>query len=446
MAMKAPPLKTYLPRSLLPRTILIVMVPLIALQLVVAFVFVQRHFEGVTRQMTRSIAREIAVAQQVIDTSPTAAIAQLRLQNLSEPLAITLDLEPLETVSGDNLRLWYDLSGRALIQEMTALLGPDLRVDLRSNDRMVDARLQTDRGVLHAIIPRVRVTASNPHQLLVLMIVVSLVLAAIAILFLRNQMRPILDLADAADAFGKGRSVPFRPAGAEEVRRAGNAFLSMRARIERAIEQRTLMLSGVSHDLRTPLTRMKLTLALADDMPEAAEMNRDLNEMERMLDAFLAFAKGDQMEEMQEVDLPGLIAELAEQAARSGILLETSVQVETPGAATMPLREAAIRRALTNLVNNAARHASRVRLTLRLTQRAANFIVEDDGPGVPEDKREEVMRPFTRLDTARNQDKGAGVGLGLAIAQDVARSHGGALDLSDSPDLGGLRCVFRIPR
>ncbi|NNU80605.1 two-component sensor histidine kinase [Halovulum dunhuangense] len=444
--MKAPPLKTYLPRSLLPRTILIVMVPLIALQLVVAFVFVQRHFEGVTRQMTRSIAREIAVAQQVIDTSPTAAIAQLRLQNLSEPLAITLDLEPLETVSGDNLRLWYDLSGRALIQEMTALLGPDLRVDLRSNDRMVDARLQTDRGVLHAIIPRVRVTASNPHQLLVLMIVVSLVLAAIAILFLRNQMRPILDLADAADAFGKGRSVPFRPAGAEEVRRAGNAFLSMRARIERAIEQRTLMLSGVSHDLRTPLTRMKLTLALADDMPEAAEMNRDLNEMERMLDAFLAFAKGDQMEEMQEVDLPGLIAELAEQAARSGILLETSVQVETPGAATMPLREAAIRRALTNLVNNAARHASRVRLTLRLTQRAANFIVEDDGPGVPEDKREEVMRPFTRLDTARNQDKGAGVGLGLAIAQDVARSHGGALDLSDSPDLGGLRCVFRIPR
>lgn len=445
--MKSPVLKSYLPRSLLPRAILILIVPLIGLQLVVAVVFVQRHFEGVTRQMTRNIAREIAVAQQVIDTSPTGAIAQLRLDNLSRPLGIELTLDPDVEVSGPNSRLWYDLSGRALTQEMNALLGNALRVDLTANLRQVEAQLQTEKGRLTAIIPRSRVTASNPHQLLVLMIVTALVLTAIAILFLRNQLRPILQLADAADAFGKGRSVPFRPAGAEEVRRAGAAFLSMRARIERAIEQRTLMLSGVSHDLRTPLTRMKLSLALAEDqLPEAREIGRDLDDMERMLNAFLAFARGDQMEETKRVDLPALVADIAEQARRAGITLETDVQIEAGDPPEVMLREAAIRRALMNLITNAAWHGNRVRLSLRVAPRAVLFSVEDDGPGVPEDRREEVMRPFTRLDTARNQNRGGGAGLGLAIAQDVARSHGGALELSDSADLGGLRCVLRLPR
>ncbi len=437
---------SYLLRSLFPRATLIVIVPLIALQMVVAFVFVQRHFDGVTRQMTRNIAREIAVAQQVIDTSPTAEIAQLRLENLSRPLAVQLSLDPVGQVAPEHRRAWFDWSGRALITEMETLLGTELSVDLESNDRQVDALLQTEKGVLRAIIPRSRVTASNPHQLLVLMAVTALVLAVIALVFLRNQMRPILELADAADAFGKGRSVPFRPRGAEEVRRAGGAFLSMRSRIERAIEQRTLMLSGVSHDLRTPLTRMKLTLALADDMPEAKEMGRDVDEMERMLNAFLAFARGDQMEEEHEVDLVALQEELATQARRSGIDIETVQDIEGKAQPRQPVREAALARALQNLIGNAGRYAEKVRFGLKVTPRAVTFTVEDDGPGVPPEQYGEVMRPFTRLDTARNQDKGGGVGLGLAIAQDVARSHGGVLELDESADLGGLKCVFRIPR
>ncbi|MEM8787563.1 MAG: ATP-binding protein [Pseudomonadota bacterium] len=441
-----PHLKSYLPRSLLPRAILIVMVPLIALQLIVAFVFVQRHFEGVTRQMTRSIAREIAVAQQVIDTSPNASIAQLRLNNLSEPLAVALSLDRDGEVAPRHQRDWYDLSGRVLVLEMEQLLGRELSVDLVSNHRMVDALLQTEKGVLRAIIPRTRVTASNPHQLLVLMIIAALVLAIIAIVFLRSQMRPILQLADASDAFGKGRSVPFRPSGAEEVRRAGSAFVAMRARIERAMEQRTLMLSGVSHDLRTPLTRMKLSLALAENAPIAADLSRDVDEMEKMLNAFLAFARGDQMEDEAEVDMAAFTQDIAAQARRGGAKVDTDIQIESDGPPRMMLREASVARALQNLVGNAARYGTQVRLGLRLTQRVAEFTVEDDGPGVPAARREEVMRPFTRLDTARNQDKGGGVGLGLAITQDVARSLGGALELSDSPDLGGLRCVFRIPR
>ena len=440
-------LRSTLPRSLLPRAILILIVPLLTLQMVVAVVFVQRHYEGITRQMTASIARELAVAQQVIDTSPTAEIAQLRLENLSRPLAIGLQLFADMKVAAPHRRAWYDLSGRVLIDELETLLGPDLSVDLASSHREVDALLQTDKGALRAIIPRLRVTASNPHQLLVLMAITALVLAVIAILFLRNQMRPIQELSQAADAFGKGRSVPYRPAGAEEVRRAGNAFLSMRGRIERAIEQRTLMLSGVSHDLRTPLTRMKLTLAMIeDDVPEAHDMARDVDQMERMLSTFLDFARGDQMEDMEETDLVALLHHLGVQAERAGTRIETRVEGDETLSPRQPVRATALTRALENIVANAARHGSRVRLTLRLAPRAAVFLVEDDGPGVPPQMREEVLRPFTRLDTARNQDKGGGVGLGLAIALDVARAHGGALVLGDSADLGGLKCTFRLPR
>ncbi len=444
--MARPDLKLYVPHSLLPRAILIVIVPLIALQMIVAFVFVQRHFEGVTRQMTRNIARELAVAQQVIDTSPSTAIAQLRLINLSEPLAIQLTLTPGDAVENVHLRRWIDLSGRALITEMEALLGTSLAIDLVANDREVDARLLTEKGILRAVIPRSRVTASNPHQLLVLMAVASTVLSIIAIAFLRNQMRPILQLAEASDAFGKGRSVPFRPAGADEVRRAGSAFLAMRTRIERAIEQRTLMLSGVSHDLRTPLTRMKLTLAMADDLPEATAMAGDVDDMEKMLNGFLAFARGDGQEEIAEVDLVELVEDIATQARRAGINIETQCYNDTRQDPVMPLRVDAVRRAVQNLITNAGRYGNQVRVCLRFTRRSAFFTVEDDGPGIPEDRYEEVMRPFTRLDEARNQDKGGGVGLGLAIAQDIARSHGGALELGESEILGGLKCTLRIPR
>ena len=436
-------LKILTPRSLFSRTALIVIVPIIALQLIVAFVFIQRHYEGVTRQMTRNIAREIAVAQQVIDTSPTAAIAQLRLTNLSIPLAIPLDLLPASG-EGEDQRHWYDLSGRALIEEMRELLGPDVRIDLIANRRTADVRLPTDKGVLQALIPRRRVAVSNPHQLLVLMISASIILITIAFLFLRNQIRPINQLADVSEAFGKGRSDPFRPAGAEEVRRAGNAFLSMRSRIERQIEQRTQMLTGVSHDLRTPLTRMKLSLALMDD-PEAEAMLRDVTDMEVMLDAFLAFARGDQAEEMVEALPAEIAADLAAQAERGGIALDLETHVETPDAPIMRLRHSAVCRAVQNLINNAAHYGTKVKLTLRLLPKTCEFIVEDNGPGIPGDQRDKVTRPFVRLDESRNLNKGGGVGLGLSIAQDVARSHGGALELGESP-MGGLRAVIRLPR
>ncbi len=439
-------LKPYLPRSLFGRAILILIVPIVALQMVVAIVFIQRHFEDVTQQMTRSIAREIAVALQVIDTSPSGDIAQLRLNNLSRPLALRLGFDEAGTLEAENSRVFYDLSGRALTAELQTLLGPDISVDLASDSKVVDLRVQTSKGVLHAIIPRVRVTASNPHQLLVLMITAALLLIVIAVLFLRNQVRPIRDLANAAEAFGKGRSEPFRPAGAEEVRRAGNAFLSMRGRLERQIEQRTQMLSGVSHDLRTPLTRMKLTLALVDDQPEIAELTRDVDDMERMLDEFLAFARGDQLEDVVTVDAVEFVDDIVEMTRRSGKQISLSCSIEDPESKELSLRKGAVQRAVQNLINNAAHYGTRVRLSLRLLAKTVEFVVEDNGPGIPKDAREAVMRPFARLDASRNQNKGGGVGLGLSIAQDVARSHGGVLELGDSADLGGLKACLRIPR
>jgi two-component system osmolarity sensor histidine kinase EnvZ len=278
------------------------------------------------------------------------------------------------------------------------------------------------------------------------MTLAALLLTVVAVIFLRNQIRPIHELARAASAFGRGRSVAFRPSGAVEIRSAGTAFVSMRARLERQIEQRTRMLSGVSHDLRTPLTRMKLALAVADETPEIREFGRDVEEMEHMLDAFLDFARGEGGELAEPADPAELAQEVVADARRKGIEITLYSQVETPGEPEVEMRRRALKRCLTNLVDNAASYGAQVSLSIRLTLRTLEFSVEDDGPGIPEDKREEVLLPFTRLDEARNQNVASGVGLGLSIAQDIARGHGGSLLLDDSPRLGGLKATVLLPR
>lgn len=438
--------KKYLPRSLFGRTLLILAAPVVLVQAIVAVGVIQRHYSGVTEQMTSAIANEINYVVGVVEQAADAPAAAAEITRLAGPLDIRLALAPGETVGPEVLRAFYDVTGGAVEETLKAHVRRPLALDLVSDSRIITAQVQTDKGVLSAGVDRRRLTTANPHQIFVWMAASTVLLVSIAAVFLRNQVRPIRQLAAAADGFGKGRTVAFHPSGAEEVRRAGAAFLAMRARIERQIESRTQMLSGVSHDLRTPLTRMKLTLALSEDMPEAREMGRDVDEMERMLNAFLAFARGDQMEDEHEVDLVALQEDLAAQARRAGVDIETVRDIEGSAPPRQPVREAALARALQNLIGNAGRYADKVRFGLKVTPRAAIFTVEDDGPGVPPEQYGEVMRPFTRLDTARNQDKGGGVGLGLAIAQDVARSHGGVLELGESAELGGLKCVFRIPR
>jgi two-component system osmolarity sensor histidine kinase EnvZ len=281
--------------------------------------------------------------------------------------------------------------------------------------------------------------AANSHIFLVWMVGTSLILLAVAILFLRNQIRPIQRLALAAEDFGRGREIEFRPRGAREVRQAGHAFLEMKRRIERAMEQRTTMLNGVSHDLRTILTRFRLSLALLEQTPEIDDLRRDVDEMDRMLEGYLAFARGDYGEPAVTTDLTSLLTELKGDAERAGH--ETSLEIT--GDPVVTLRVDAFKRLLFNLLSNAARHGDHIAISAQHEGRWLTVHVDDDGPGIPPDAREEVFKPFVRLDEARNQDE-SGSGLGLAIARDIARSHGGEVTLGDGP-LGGLRASVRIP-
>lgn len=434
-------LKRPLPRGLYGRAALILIVPIVTIQLVVSITFIQRHFEGVTQQMTRNVALEVDYLLGLVNMAPDLDAALAVLPPVTGPLALSVDLPAQASVVEG--RLFYDLSGRRVIETLHNWLPETLAVDLASDIRRVEILLETRHGPIHVGLARGRVSASNPHQLLVLMIGTSILMTLIAYLFLRNQVRPIRQLAVAAEAFGRGRSVPYRPRGATEVRAAGSAFLDMRARIERAIEQRTLMLSGVSHDLRTPLTRLKLGLSMLEPAEDAEALLNDVADMEHLLDAFLAFSRGDALDDPEPVDAPAFVKRVVENANRAGQDVRLG---SITGGGTVMLRPQAVARALENLIGNAIRYGSCAEVHLTVTDRAVRFTVEDDGPGIPADQREIALRPFTRLDASRNQNRGSGVGLGLSIALDIARGHGGTLRLGSSDTLGGLRAELVLAR
>ena len=433
--MVAARLKDWMPRSLYWRAALIVLVPVLSILMVVTIVFFQRFYEDVTRQMTSSVVQELRLVLDRLEDAPDAAAAL----EIAAPLGI--EVSRTDGPERDR-RDWTDISGRTVMTVLHESL-PELRaVDLTGRRGFARVAVQTVSGPVVLDVPRGRLSARNPHQFLVLIGFTGLLMSAIALIYLRNQMRPIRRLALAAEAFGKGRVVPYRPAGATEVRSAGAAFLDMRDRIERQIEQRTMMLSGVSHDLKTPLTRMKLGLSLMDEDEDTRAMLRDVQDMENMLEAFLAFAKADTLEDPKRTDPIALARDVLAQSARSYPVMGG----QFTGQGTAMVRPVALRRALENLIMNAVRYGNQARLSVEITEKEISFIVEDSGPGIPPEKREFVLKPFVRLDAARNQNTGSGVGLGLSIAADIARQHGGALVIGESPDLGGARVEISIPR
>lgn len=438
--------KRYFPRSLFGRALVIFVAPVILLQAVVAYVFIQRHFEGATAQMASSVASELNYAVELVERSDDPLLAQATLDELAEPLGMKFGLVEGAIIAPSAVREFYDVAGGAVEQAFKKDVNRPMALDLVSDNEVIDARVQTAKGVLRVLVPRDRMISSNPEYLLFWMFGTAAALMAVAVFFLRQQIQPIRRLAAAADDFGKGRDTPFRPQGADEVRRAGAAFLDMKTRLEKQIEQRTKMLSGVSHDLRTPLTRMKLALAFMGDGDEVKELRRDVDEMVRMLGEFLAFARGEQGEEISEVDPVEIAEEVAADARLFGAHVSVLSTIDTPGSATAPLRRMAVKRALGDLVGNAVEFGDRIDISTRVTRRFIEFTVEDNGPGIPEGQREAAFRPFERLDASRNQDKGGGVGLGLSIALDIARSHGGELSLHESERLGGLKARFRAPR
>jgi len=432
--------KRIMPTGLYARALLIIIAPMVILQSVVAFVFMERHWNLVTQKLSAGVVADIGALIEVYRNFPQDADHQKIRLIAQEKLGLVLDFLPAADMPPPGPKPFFSLLDQTLSREISRQIRRPFWIDTVGRSNLVEIRIRLDDTVMRVFALRHAAYASNSEIFLFWMVGTSLVLLAVAIAFLRNQIKPILRLADAAESFGKGRDVPgFKPRGAREVRRAAQAFIEMKRRVERTMEQRTTMLAGVSHDLRTILTRFKLELALIGNTPETDAMKKDVDEMGRMLEAYLAFARGDGGEQPAPTDMAVFLDELKADAERNGH--KTSVVFY--GHPLVTVRPAAFRRCLANLVSNAARFAKEIAITGHRDHRFMTISVDDDGPGIPAEMREEVFRPFLRLDDARNQDEG-GTGLGLAIARDIARSHGGDITLSDAP-LGGLRATVRVP-
>lgn len=436
-------LKRYMPRSLYGRAALILILPVITLQLAISVVFIQRHFEGVTEQMTATMVLDLQLILDKVNEAPTRTAAVADAGAIAEPLQLDMTL-PDPDVPEAGTRRWYDFSGIIVERTLKARLAGVGPVMLPSGRRAI-VWFETRHGPMSVAFQRSRVSASNPHQLLVWMVVLGVFMTLIAYSFLRNQLRPIKRLANAAADYGRGRVVPYHPSGANEVRAAGHAFLDMRNRIERQTQTRTLMLSGVSHDLRTPLTRLKLGLGMLDE-DGVEPLIRDVDDMQHLLDAFLAFAQGDAESDPEPTNPIALAQMILEDAVRMGQAVHPGDLEGDPDNPYVSLRPLGVRRAVENLIGNALRYAGEARLSVHMSPRAVVFCVEDDGPGIPTDQHDEAVKPFSRLDPARNQDKGTGVGLGLSIVSDIARAHGGSLRLGESEELGGLKAEIVLAR
>ena len=434
-------LNRVMPKGLYARALLIIILPMVILQSVLAFVFVERQLNAVTLRLSAGVVRDIAGLIDVYKNYPQDADRAEIRRIAQQRFDLVVDFLPLGDLPPPGPKPFFSLLDSALSDQLRKQIGRPFWIDTVGKSALVEIRVQLDNTVMRVFARRSAAYASNADVFLFWMVGTSTVLLVVAILFLRNQIKPILRLADAAESFGKGREVPnFRPRGAREVRRAAAAFIEMKMRVERAMEQRTAMLAGVSHDLRTVLTRFKLELALIKKKtPEVEAMKKDVDEMARMLEAYLAFARGDLGESAAPTDMGALLEDIRLEAERHG--QKASVVFHGPPVVTV--RPAAFKRCLDNLVSNAVRHAPSISMTGHRDHRWLTVTVDDDGPGIPANMREEVFKPFLRLDDARNQDEG-GTGLGLAIARDIARSHGGDITLGDSP-MGGLRATVRVP-
>jgi two-component system, OmpR family, osmolarity sensor histidine kinase EnvZ len=427
-----------MPRGLFGRSLVIIVMPVVVLQAVVTYLLFDRQWEAVTTRISRGVAAQIALFVQSYETlGPEKFAAEAaRLRETSFGLAPVVN--PGEKFP-DTESPTYEVLKQVFVRQLATSIRRPVWVDSESMDDQVDIRIQLDGAVMHVMADRKRVMSTNTHVWVLWSMGTALILLSVAILFLRNQIRPIERLADVAEAFGKGRDVPdFRPAGATEVRRAGLAFLDMKERISRFVQQRTDMLAGVSHDLRTPLTRMKLELAMMKDDASAQALKGDLEEMEHMLEEYLAFARGQAGEGAADTDIGQLVRDVAASAQRKmgAKAPNKAVDVDVGGGLVLEVRPNALRRCVTNLVENALRYGNRAAVSAAQHEDMVEIAVEDDGPGIPPDRREEAFRPFHRLDTGRTLAQGAGVGLGLAIARDIM--------LGESK-LGGLRAVVRLP-
>jgi len=435
-------LSPLMPKGLYARTILIMAMPLVLLQTVLLFVFMERHWDNITRRLSAATARDVAAVIEIYRQYPQDEDYQKLIDIARNQMSLSFQVLPKGELPEQTPSPFYSILDRRLTKELRRRIEHPIWIDTVGQSKFVEIRVALEKKVLKFLAHRSHTYASNSHIFIVWMVASSAFLLAIALMFLRNQIRPILALSQAAESFGKGRPLPqgFRPRGAREVRQASHAFIEMRNRIERHVSQRTTILAGVSHDLRTILTRMKLQLAFLENNSEINALQNDVNEMQTMLEDYLAFAKGDSGEVTEPADIGEILSEVHEHAKLSQEKVTLRV---LPKSIVLPLRRNSFKRAVNNLVTNALRYASVIDINAMVGRKWLTITIDDNGQGIPVDQREEVFNAFKRLDQSRNQNEG-NTGLGLSITRDIIHGHGGEIFLEDSP-LGGLRATIKIP-
>ncbi|MDF3024143.1 MAG: hypothetical protein K0R10_1504 [Alphaproteobacteria bacterium] len=436
----------FLPRTLFARSLVILATPIFLLQLIVAFIFFDRHWDAMSDKLVGALAGEIdMLTERIVDAKSDASVQRIIKQAASSlDLAVTIK-QDAESIKKSELSFqtfaWFSIAQK-LQAALKKKLDKPFSIRPYEKDKVFEIVVAIDAvKTIHFICPDRRIYSPTTYIFVLWLIGSAALLLVISMMFMRNQIRPIMRLAIAAEKFGKGQDVPdFKPVGAHEVRQASRAFLEMKERLKRQMEQRTAMLSGVSHDLRTPLTRMRLELALSKDTKGADNLRQDIDEMEKMIEGYLTFAKGESDEAPEMVDLKSVLDRIVGKVKRQG----NDVQETMPeGRMMIRLRPVAIERAISNVVSNACKYAKHVWISAYEQSEAIEIFVDDDGPGIPNELRDEVFRPFFRVEKSRNKKTG-GIGLGLSIAQDIVHGHGGEIFLEDS-NRGGLRVVIRLP-
>jgi two-component system osmolarity sensor histidine kinase EnvZ len=431
--------KSFLPKSLLGRSLMIIVMPLVILQVIAGYIFYESHWRKVSLTLSRGVAGDIATVIELMQLDNETSNFNMIFQVPAKHMGLLMSFNEGEILPGTQFVASGEME-KTLAKALLEAIGRPFTINSIKIDRHVVIDVQLSDGVLNVVAARKRLFSTTTYIFLLWMVGSSLILFAVATIFMRNQVKPISRLAEAADDFGKGRNAhKFKPEGATEVRQAATAFIAMRERIQRHITQRTEMLAGVSHDLRTPLTRMKLQLEMASEVSGLSDLNDDVSEMENMLEGYLAFARGEGGENQVLTNLGDLLKTVASQARRKGGIIDLHVESEIK----VPLRPKVFKRCLINLIDNAMRYAEHVSLRVGLREDLIDIIIDDDGPGIPEESREDVFKPFFRIEESRNLKTG-GVGLGLSIARDVVRGHGGDIKLDTSP-VGGLRARIRLP-
>lgn len=441
-------LKKLLPRTIFGRSLLILVAPVLMLQAITTYIFFDNHWQKMTSRLAFAVAGEVATVAEVLEDTDgaeqLAEMARLSAQHLDLLLSFSAG-ESLDVTASPRNRLdWRKkLIAESLAQELAAKVRRPFVLDVDNEEKWVDVRVQLNNGVLQISLPQRRMFSSSSYIVILWMIGSSIILLTIATIFLRNQVRPIRRLAVAAERFGRGLDVPasFKPEGAREIRQAAQAFLDMHERVKRQITQRAAMLAGVSHDLRTPLTRMRLQVAMLPEGPDTEALKGDIADMERMINAYLDFAKGEDGEQPQRADLRAVLDRIVAGMKRQG----ADIRLDMKDDISLMLRPVAFERGLTNIVANARKYAPRTWVSARLMDDGTHveILVDDDGPGIPDDQREEVFKPFVRVDASRNAATG-GVGLGLPIAREMVHAHGGKIWIEKSPQ-GGVRAVIQLP-